>query len=147
MLINQNQKHIIILFNYTLLLFVTKIMSKCVRLCSMVPLFLLLGLVPLAFAGGHNYGQALTKSILFFEAQRSGFLPSTQRVQWRGHSGLNDGKANGVISSISLYTLFSLEHFPVLYCKCCITLQFKMFTFKPSHEKFVSFFWGILICR
>ncbi|KAM7491481.1 hypothetical protein LguiA_034402 [Lonicera macranthoides] len=71
-------------------------MSKCVRLCSMVPLFLLLGLVPLAFAGGHNYGQALTKSILFFEAQRSGFLPSTQRVQWRGHSGLNDGKANGV---------------------------------------------------
>lgn len=88
-------------------------MSKCVRLCSMVPLFLLLGLVPLALAGGHNYGQALTKSILFFEAQRSGFLPSTQRVQWRGHSGLNDGKANGVISSLLLYTPFSSKHFSV----------------------------------
>ncbi|CAL5433798.1 unnamed protein product [Camellia sinensis] len=70
-------------------------MQRFVRLCSMAPLFLLLGLLPLVLAG-HDYGQALTKSILFFEAQRSGYLPSTQRVQWRGHSGLNDGKANGV---------------------------------------------------
>ncbi|KAF5938455.1 hypothetical protein HYC85_022714 [Camellia sinensis] len=70
-------------------------MQRFVRLCSMAPLFLLLGLLPIALAG-HDYGQALTKSILFFEAQRSGYLPSTQRVQWRGHSGLNDGKANGV---------------------------------------------------
>lgn len=70
-------------------------MQRFVRLCSMAPLFLLLGLLPLALAS-HDYGQALTKSILFFEAQRSGYLPSTQRVQWRGHSGLNDGKANGV---------------------------------------------------
>ncbi|KAL7165534.1 hypothetical protein ACSBR2_041255 [Camellia fascicularis] len=70
-------------------------MQRFVRLCSMAPLFLLLGLLPLALAS-HDYGQALTKSILFFEAQRSGYLPSTQRVQWRGHSGLNDGKASGV---------------------------------------------------
>ncbi|KAH7840208.1 hypothetical protein Vadar_014172 [Vaccinium darrowii] len=62
----------------------------------MAPLFVLLGLLPLVFAGGHDYGKALTQSILFFEAQRSGNLPSTQRVQWRGNSGLNDGKANGV---------------------------------------------------
>nr|AYP70933.1 endoglucanase 1 [Actinidia deliciosa] len=70
-------------------------MHRFVRLCSVAPLFLALVLLPLAFAG-HDYGQALSKSILFFEAQRSGYLPSTQRVQWRGHSGLNDGKANGV---------------------------------------------------
>ncbi|PSR91439.1 Endoglucanase [Actinidia chinensis var. chinensis] len=70
-------------------------MQRFVKLCSMAPLFVLLGVLPLAFAG-HDYGQALSKSILFFEAQRSGYLPSTQRVQWRGHSGLNDGKANGV---------------------------------------------------
>ncbi|GFZ01271.1 glycosyl hydrolase 9C3 [Actinidia rufa] len=70
-------------------------MHRFVRLCSVAPLFLVLVLLPLALAG-HDYGQALSKSILFFEAQRSGYLPSTQRVQWRGHSGLNDGKANGV---------------------------------------------------
>ncbi|XP_059641533.1 endoglucanase 6-like [Cornus florida] len=67
-------------------------MEMFVRLCSIAPLFLLL---PLAFAG-HDYGQALSKSILFFEAQRSGYLPDNQRVHWRGNSGLNDGKANGV---------------------------------------------------
>ncbi|CAK9163058.1 unnamed protein product [Ilex paraguariensis] len=70
-------------------------MEKPVRLCSMTLLFLLVGILPLVFAG-HDYGQALSKSILFFEAQRSGYLPSTQRVQWRGNSGLNDGKASGV---------------------------------------------------
>ncbi|XP_058100374.1 endoglucanase 6-like [Magnolia sinica] len=55
----------------------------------------LLLLLPLASAG-HDYGQALSKSILFFEAQRSGFLPRNQRVTWRADSGLYDGKASGV---------------------------------------------------
>ncbi|CAI9772656.1 unnamed protein product [Fraxinus pennsylvanica] len=63
---------------------------------SIAPLFLvLIGILPLAL-GGPDYGEALTKSILFFEAQRSGYLPSNQRIQWRGHSGLSDGKINGV---------------------------------------------------
>ncbi|XP_057966769.1 endoglucanase 6 [Malania oleifera] len=69
-------------------------MEKLGRLVTMIPLFLLL-CVPFAF-GGHDYGQALSKSILFFEAQRSGYLPSNQRVTWRSNSGLNDGKASGV---------------------------------------------------
>lgn len=30
-------------------------------------------------------------SILFFEAQRSGYLPHDHRVKWRGDSGLKDG--------------------------------------------------------
>ncbi|XP_077236359.1 glycosyl hydrolase 9A4 [Tasmannia lanceolata] len=40
----------------------------------------------------HNYKDALTKSILFLEAQRSGKLPRDNRIPWRGHSGLDDGK-------------------------------------------------------
>ncbi|XP_054816963.1 endoglucanase 8-like [Prosopis cineraria] len=39
----------------------------------------------------HNYGDALTKSILFFEGQRSGKLPPSQRMTWRKDSALNDG--------------------------------------------------------
>ena len=61
---------------------------------------LLVILVPCAL-GGHDYGQALSKSILFFEAQRSGYLPHNQRVNWRSNSGLQDGKASGVMPSIS----------------------------------------------
>ncbi|KAL1191431.1 Endoglucanase 14 [Cardamine amara subsp. amara] len=38
-----------------------------------------------------NYVDALTKTHLYFEAQRSGKLPSNQRVTWRGDSALRDG--------------------------------------------------------
>ncbi|PUZ70611.1 hypothetical protein GQ55_2G246300 [Panicum hallii var. hallii] len=43
-----------------------------------------------------DYGAALSKSLLYFEAQRSGRLPHNQRVPWRGHSGLTDGLQQGV---------------------------------------------------
>ncbi|KAL6549861.1 Endoglucanase [Orobanche minor] len=76
-------------------------MEKSTGLCSsMAPLFLVLGFLlllifPQALAV-HDYKDALSKSILFFEAQRSGYLPQDQRVQWRSHSGLEDGKTSGV---------------------------------------------------
>ncbi|MBA0735354.1 hypothetical protein Gogos_019210, partial [Gossypium gossypioides] len=62
---------------------------------SMAPLLLMVLCLPFAL-GWHDYNQALSKSILFFEAQRSGYLPHNQRVTWRANSGLNDGKASGV---------------------------------------------------
>ncbi|OIW12977.1 hypothetical protein TanjilG_15426 [Lupinus angustifolius] len=41
----------------------------------------------------HNYRDALSKSILFFEGQRSGKLLSNQRISWRKDSALSDGSA------------------------------------------------------
>ncbi|GMI88529.1 glycosyl hydrolase 9A4 [Hibiscus trionum] len=43
---------------------------------------------------GHdfNYKEALTKSLIFLEAQRSGKLPPNNRLNWRGDSALEDGK-------------------------------------------------------
>jgi endoglucanase len=38
----------------------------------------------------YNYNEVLRKSILFYEAQRSGRLPSNNRIPWRGDSALND---------------------------------------------------------
>ncbi|KAJ6878956.1 hypothetical protein NC652_032485 [Populus alba x Populus x berolinensis] len=38
-----------------------------------------------------DHGAALTKSLLYYEAQRPGKLPPNQRVLWRGDSGLEDG--------------------------------------------------------
>ncbi|VAI55440.1 unnamed protein product [Triticum turgidum subsp. durum] len=49
-----------------------------------------------ASAARHDYGDALSKSLLYFESQRSGRLPYNQRVRWRGHSGLTDGLEQGV---------------------------------------------------
>ncbi|PSS19326.1 Endoglucanase [Actinidia chinensis var. chinensis] len=46
--------------------------------------------------GDLNYGDALTKSIIFLEAQRSGKLPPKHRPSWRGDSALQDGKLANV---------------------------------------------------
>ncbi|XP_062147131.1 endoglucanase CX-like [Alnus glutinosa] len=62
-----------------------KIQILCLTLCS---LFLLSS----AFTS-KDYSEALEKSILFFEGQRSGKLPSNQRASWRGNSGLSDGSS------------------------------------------------------
>ncbi|ADU75232.1 endo-1,3(4)-beta-glucanase [Acetivibrio thermocellus AD2] len=47
--------------------------------------------------GAFNYGEALQKAIFFYECQRSGKLDSsTLRLNWRGDSGLDDGKDAGI---------------------------------------------------
>ncbi|CAK9254095.1 unnamed protein product [Sphagnum jensenii] len=58
--------------------------------------FVLVFEVPGASAVVFDYGDALEKSFLFLEAQRSGTLPANQRVTWRSNSGLNDGRSAGV---------------------------------------------------
>uniref|UniRef100_J3LY73 Endoglucanase n=1 Tax=Oryza brachyantha TaxID=4533 RepID=J3LY73_ORYBR len=49
-----------------------------------------------AVAGHPDYADALAKSILFFQGQRSGRLPPDQAVAWRSNSGLSDGSAANV---------------------------------------------------
>ncbi|WP_372666769.1 glycoside hydrolase family 9 protein [Amycolatopsis kentuckyensis] len=51
---------------------------------------------PAAAAGKFNYGEALQKAVWFYDAQRSGALPSGNRVSWRGPSALDDGKDAGL---------------------------------------------------
>ncbi|KAK4483913.1 hypothetical protein RD792_011122 [Penstemon davidsonii] len=48
--------------------------------------------------GDQNYRDALAKSILFFQGQRSGRLPPfpAQEITWRANSGLSDGQLAGV---------------------------------------------------
>ncbi|MFE6974122.1 glycoside hydrolase family 9 protein [Streptomyces sp. NPDC057682] len=59
-------------------------------------------LLPLSLTGHASaapafaYGEALQKSLLFYEAQQSGPLPDTNRVGWRGDSALDDGKDVGL---------------------------------------------------
>lgn len=42
-----------------------------------------------------DYGEVIKLSLLFYEAQRSGHLPSTNRIPWRGDSALNDKGNDG----------------------------------------------------
>ena len=43
----------------------------------------------------YDLNEVLEKSILFYEAQRSGKLPPNNRIPWRGDSALNDTGNNG----------------------------------------------------
>ena len=44
----------------------------------------------------YNYGEALQKSIMFYDLQRTGDLPDNFRCNWRGDSCLNDGSEVGL---------------------------------------------------
>lgn len=61
-----------------------------------------------------DYGEALTKSILFYEGQRSGKLPPSQRMKWRKDSALQDGSDINVIK------------FYLYMCVCVCAYIFKM---------------------
>ncbi|KAI3941477.1 hypothetical protein MKW98_022484 [Papaver atlanticum] len=50
-----------------------------------------------------DYADALTKSILFFEGQRSGKLPGNQRMTWRKNSAVYDGSLVGVFNFANTY--------------------------------------------
>lgn len=55
--------------------------------------FSLLGMS--SFAQDFNYGEALQKSLFFYEAQQSGPLPDWNRVGWRADSTVDDGSLYG----------------------------------------------------
>jgi hypothetical protein len=60
-----------------------------------------------AALAAHDYGDALHKSILFFEGQRSGRLPPNQRLRWRQDSAIHDGAEAGVRTGVCLSLSFS----------------------------------------
>ncbi|MGI5498590.1 glycoside hydrolase family 9 protein [Lentzea sp. CA-135723] len=58
---------------------------------------------PAAAAPAFNYGEALQKSVWFYDAQHSGVLPATNRVGWRGDSAVRDGSDVGLDLSGGFY--------------------------------------------
>ncbi|KAJ0666000.1 putative cellulase [Helianthus annuus] len=67
------------------------------HLCATLVIFLILPFSSFTYAfTSQLYADALTKSIMFFEGQRSGKLPTNQRVKWRADSALHDGSSANV---------------------------------------------------
>ena len=73
------------------MLWKSKIMSTNSLLVGLLIASGLLAMTTVAQGPPHNYADALSKSILFFNGQRSGKLPSFQRMTWRKDSALHDG--------------------------------------------------------
>ncbi len=78
-------------------------------LSRVLPAILMLGVavVPatagVSAAAAFNYGEALQKSVWFYDAQRSGRLPANNRVSWRGDSATADGQDVGLDLSGGFY--------------------------------------------
>lgn len=89
---------------------------KKVIAAALVALLTLSNCSLMVVAGGFNYKDALTKSLLFLEAQRSGKLPNNNRIQWRGDSALDDGSLAHVGSSSS--KIFFVAHFFLIKSLC-----------------------------
>lgn len=68
------------------------------------------GLFIVGVNGNLNYKDALTKSIIFLEAQRSGKLPTSNRLPWRGDSALDDGK----VANVHLFLSISFIHIYII---------------------------------
>ncbi len=69
-----------------------RLMRVCYPLCALAA-----GVAAAAQAQvAPNYGEALQKSIYFYEAQQSGPIPAWNRNEWRGDSGMGDGADNNV---------------------------------------------------
>ncbi|KAG6511932.1 hypothetical protein ZIOFF_030011 [Zingiber officinale] len=72
-------------------------MSSMERICVVVcGVLLLMSTASVGWEQKHDYKLALSKSLLFFEGQRSGKLPPNQRLTWRKDSALRDGQEGGV---------------------------------------------------
>ncbi len=81
------------------------------------------GLVSPYTGGRFNYAEALQKSLYFYEAQRSGKLPTSNRVGWRGDSALDDGYEVGVDLSGGYYDAGDHVKFGLPLCSALTMLS------------------------
>ncbi|KAA0200411.1 Glycosyl Hydrolase 9 [Hyalella azteca] len=74
-------------------------------------------------------------SFLFYEAQRSGDLPSSQRVTWRQDSALNDGQDVGVDLAGGYYDAGDHVKFGFPMAFTTTTLGWALLSFKAGFDK------------
>lgn len=102
--------------------------------CSLPFLFLLTFLLVVGSVQcSPNYREALAKSLLFFQGQRSGRLPPNQQLKWRSSSGLSDGRlANVIINSILLssssFSMCEITFCLITFIKLNWYMQFNNYT-------------------
>lgn len=93
-------------------------------------------------AASYNYGRALSESIMFYEFQKSGKLPSTQRNNWRGDSGLKDGADHNVDLTGGWYDAGDMVKFnlPMSYSAAMLAWSYidgKSYYRKSGQDKYI----------
>ncbi|XP_046564700.1 endoglucanase 4-like [Haliotis rubra] len=88
-----------------------------------------------AQATKYNYAEILMKSILFYEAQRSGKLPPDNRIPWRADSALNDKGANGEDLTGGWYDAGDNVKFNFPMAFSTTLLTWSLLDYKDAYEK------------
>jgi len=88
-----------------------------------------------------NYGEVLYLSSIFYEAQRSGALPSTNRVPWRGNSALTDGADKNLDLSGGWYDAGDHLKFAFTMAFTATTLAWSLLEFPDAYDS-VNGTWG-----
>ncbi|MGN1422405.1 MAG: glycoside hydrolase family 9 protein [Oscillospiraceae bacterium] len=87
-------------------------------------------------SGSYNYGEALQKSLLFYELQRSGDIDeSTARTNWRGDSGMNDGADAGLDLTGGLYDAGDNVKFNLPMAYTAAMLAWSVYEDRDAYEK------------
>ena len=86
--------------------------------------------------GKFNYGEALQKSILFYELQRSGDIDEkTARSNWRGDSGMQDGADVGLDLTGGLYDAGDNVKFNLPMAYTAAMLAWSVYEDKDAYQK------------
>ncbi|MDE7360848.1 MAG: glycoside hydrolase family 9 protein [Oscillospiraceae bacterium] len=86
--------------------------------------------------GAFNYGEALQKSILFYELQRSGDIDEeTARTNWRGDSGMSDGADVGLDLTGGLYDAGDNVKFNLPMAYTAAMLSWSVYEDKAAYEQ------------
>ncbi len=85
--------------------------------------------------GDYNYGEALQKSLLFYELQRSGDLPEEVRCNWRGDSGLSDGSDVGLDLTGGWYDAGDHVKFNLPMAYTAAMLGWSLYVDRDSYEQ------------
>lgn len=86
--------------------------------------------------GAFNYGEALQKSLLFYELQRSGNIDeATARTNWRGDSGMSDGADVGLDLTGGLYDAGDNVKFNLPMAYTAAMLAWSVYEDKAAYEQ------------
>ena len=86
--------------------------------------------------GEFNYGEALQKSLMFYELQRSGDLDeANDRTNWRGDSGMSDGADVGLDLTGGLYDAGDNVKFNLPMAYTASVLAWSVYEDKDAYEE------------